>query len=250
VSSAGAAAHVRRARQQAKEWGLPYFDRPKNSGITKHLGIAADAFLVLGADGWKLTSENGSLAFSPNLAQLRLKRFDAGERDDAMLRLAELCEGDAVLDCTLGLGADALVAARAVGAKGRVVALEKSVPLACLMSAGLAPWSWPGSARIEVQRADAFDWLAKAKDKSFDVVMFDPMFERDTKASPSFELMRPYAIEEPLTPETLARAREVARRWVLVKAARYSPSLKRLELKPEPSARSAPVVWARVAPSP
>ncbi len=246
VSSARDAALADTARRKAAEWGLPYFERPKNTGLTRFLGTEAEAFLVLGADGWRLTDARGALGFSPNLAMLRLKRFDAGERDDVLLRLAELREGDAVLDCTLGLGADARVCARAVGERGRVVGLEKSLPLALLMQEGLRAWRWPGSAPIEVVHADAAGWLAGAASRSFDVVLFDPMFERETAASPSFELLRRYAAADPLAPETLERARAVARRWVLVKAARYSPALKRLGLLPEPASRSAPVVWARV----
>lgn len=247
VSSAGSPKHVAQAKKQAAEWGVPFFSRPRNSGITKHLGVVSDAFLVLGADGWKLTDARGALGFSPNLAMLRLKRFDKGERDDAMLRVSELKEGDQVLDCTLGLGADALVAARAVGPKGRVLGLEKSLPLWCLMSAGLRDWKWPGSAAIETRRADFAEVLASAEPKSFDVVMFDPMFDKDTDASPSFEILRRYAIDDVLTPEILQRARVVARRWVMVKAARYSPSLPKLGLLPERSSRSSPTVWARVA---
>ncbi len=246
VSSSTAPARVAEAREKAAQWGVPYFERPKNTGLTRFFGAEADAFLVLGGDGWRLTDARSSLGFSPNLAMLRIKRIDAGERDDVLLKLAELAEGEQVLDCTLGLGADALVCARAVGPKGRVVGLEKSLPLALLMGEGLARWRWPGSASVEVLHADAGDFLARAAPGSFDVVLFDPMFERERRSSPAFELLRRHAIDEPLTPETLAQARRVARRWVLVKAARYSAALPRLGLKPEPPPRSAQVVWARV----
>ncbi len=247
VSSRVAPALVERARAKAAQWQLPYFERPRNTGLARLLGVEAEAFLVLGADGWKLTDANGALGFSPNLAMLRLKRFDQGERDDVMLRLAELQEGDAVLDCTLGLGADALVAARAVGPTGRVLGLEKSLALWCVVSEGLGEWSWPGAAAVEARHADFSEFLSHAAPKSFEVVLFDPMFERETKSSPSFELLRRYAHDDVLTTEVLARARQVARRWVLVKAARYSPALRRLGLTPEPGSRSSPTVWARVA---
>jgi hypothetical protein len=247
VSSSGSPELIREAKARATVMQVPYFDRRKNSGLSKHLGVEADAFLVLGSDGWKLTDSQGSLGFSPNLAMLRLKRFDKGERDDVMVRLGELGEGDRVLDCTLGLAADAMVAARAVGRNGRVVGLEKSGPLWALISSGLETWSWHESARIEALEEDYATALTREAAKSFDVVMFDPMFERETKSSPSFEVLRRYAHDDRLTPEVLERAREVARRWVLVKAARYSPALRRLGLTPEQSSRSAPTVWARVA---
>jgi len=141
------------------------------------------------------------------------------------------------------------VAARAVGPSGRVVGLEKSLAIYAVMSEGLAAYdAGPRSARIEVVHADAAAYLARQPDKSFDVVVFDPMFEKPAKAQPSFEVLRRFAEHAPLTPEVLAEARRVARRLVAVKAGKYSEELVRLGLTPVPLSRYASVSWGRVAP--
>jgi hypothetical protein len=85
---------------------------------------------------------------------------------------------------------------------------------------------------------------------SVDVVLFDPMFGRALAAQPGFEMLRRLANPSPLRADVLAEARRVARRVVLVKAARYTPMLRSLGLQPEHASRSAPVVWARIPAGP
>jgi hypothetical protein len=99
---------------------------------------------------------------------------------------------------------------------------------------------------VEVLHRDAHAYLTTLPGASFDVVLFDPMFSKARRASPAFEALRRFADPSPLTVEALAEARRVARRWVVVKAARYSTDLKRLGLAHEPAPRTATVVWARV----
>ncbi len=207
----------------------------------------AEAFLVFDSEGVVLRHGEGALRFTPGMAHLRVKRISAGEQDDFLLRFSELRPADAVLDCTLGLAGDALVAARAVGEQGRVVGLEKSLAIYAVVSEGLAAHAYaPGSCRIEPVHADAAAYLGQLPPASFDVVLFDPMFERPRRASPTFELLRRFADYAPLTPEMLESARRVARRWVVVKGSRYSTDLKKLGLRPEAPPRHATVVWARV----
>ena len=55
--------------------------------------------------------------FHPNSAAFRLKRIARGEAEP-FLEAAQLQLGDTVLDCTLGLAADAMLAAYTVGEKG------------------------------------------------------------------------------------------------------------------------------------
>lgn len=236
------------AREHARKWQLPYWDRPRKTGLEGQLGVFADAFLVLGSDGWTLRDADGALRFTPNMAWLRIKRLEAGHRDDVLLRLCELRTGDEVLDCTLGLGADALVCAHAVGPTGRVVGVEHSLPLWVIASQGLSRFD-PGrpSARIEALHADSAALLPTLADRSFDCVLFDPMFEKPRKAAPAFDVLRRYATQAPLDAQMLAHARRVARRWVVVKSARYTPALKRLGLTAEPTSRFSNIVWARVA---
>lgn len=235
-----------RARAAAQRWALPYVARRRKEPLEKMLGGAADAFLVFEREAVALWDREGPLRWHPGLALLRLKRIEAGETDDTFARVADLREGDQVLDCTLGLAQDALVAARVVGPTGRVVGLEKSLALYAVVSEGLARYELgPKSARIEAVHADAAEFLKRAEPKSFDVVIFDPMFEKPRKAQPSFEVLRRWADYTPLSLETLEQARRVARRWVIVKAAKYSHELKRLGVDPFPTSRFSDVAWAR-----
>jgi hypothetical protein len=230
-----------RARACAAAWQLPFFERVKSSGLP------AGTFLVLGGDGWTLRDLGGALKFSEGLAKLRIKRLQAGETDDVLVRLCDLKPKDHVLDCTFGLGADAQVCAHVVGGHGRVVGLEKSLALWALASEGIKSLvTSPATAPIEVRHIDCVDFLRAQSPQSFDCVLFDPMFGKRKKASPAFELLRSHADHAPLPVEAIGLARRVARRWVVVKGARFTEDLKRLGLQPEPLSRYSDVVWARV----
>jgi 16S rRNA (guanine1516-N2)-methyltransferase len=189
-----------------------------------------------------LWDRQGPLRFHEGMAALRIKRIDAGETDDTFVRVAELRAGDQLLDCTLGLAQDALVAARVVGPEGRVVGVEKSRPLALIASEGLAGIG----SRIEVVHGDALEHLRRLPSKSFDIVYFDPMFEKPRKAQPSFEVLRRHADHSPVTPEHLEEAKRVARRSVVVKGAKYSQDLRKLGLTALALSRFSDVAWARI----
>jgi hypothetical protein len=165
---------------------------------------------------------------------------------DPFFEASGILPGDAVLDCTLGLGADALVAAVAAGPRGHVLGIEGSAALAAWTGEGLARSALPGADRIEVRSADHAALLASLPARSFDVVCFDPMF-RHARAEPGgFDVVRGLADTRPLAPEALALARRVARRWVLVKDGAPGWDLARLGLTPLPSARGAHRYFARL----
>jgi len=174
---------------------------------------------------------------------------DPSERDP-LLEAAEIRPGDLVLDATLGLGADALVAAAACGPAGRVVALEASGPLAAWVDEGLRRLEAEPARRIEVRAGDHAALLAGLPPASFDVVLFDPMFRHAREAPGGFDVVRRLADPRPLDPAALAAARRVARRWVLVKDGAPGWDLTRLGLTPLPSARGAHRYYARLAPLP
>jgi 16S rRNA (guanine1516-N2)-methyltransferase len=237
---------AREARATARRWGLPFVERTRKTGLA---GLGGGPFLVLGSDGWTFRDGEASLKFTPGMAALRIKRLEAGKDEDTLVRLAELKAGDSVLDCTFGLGADALVCAKAIGPQGRVAGVEASFLLWALATEGLARGvGAEGLAPIEVQCGDHLDVLRGLSPKSFDVVLFDPMFGRPQKGSPAFEVLRQHADRRPISPDALMHARRVARRWVLVKGAKYSKDLKALGLTPEPGSRFSNLVWARVKP--
>ncbi|HYI02192.1 class I SAM-dependent methyltransferase [Hyalangium sp.] len=237
------------AEAASRRWGVPLFLRRHKRGITSWFDDRAEALLIFGHDGVTLWDREGHHGFHGGMAHLRRLRLAAGE-PDIFVRVAELRKGDAVLDCTLGLAQDALVASLAVGPEGRVVGVEKSLPLCALAWEGLKTYELgPDSCRIEVVHADAYEYLRTLPARSFDVVSFDPMFARPRKAQPGFDVLRRFADHAPLTPEALQEGQRVARRWVVVKGAKYSDDLKKLGLTPEPGSRYTGVDWGRIGSS-
>ena len=202
--------------------------------------------LVLAARRADLYVAGRAFRASAGMAFLRVLRARRGE-PDPLAAAAGLRAGDRVLDGTLGLGGDALVAAQATGE--RVIGLEKDGLLAAFTQAGLRRLQKHGrepGQRVEVVRADHRAFLRAQPARSFDVVLFDPMFRRAGDAGPSFDLLRVHAEHAPLEAETLREARRVARRGVLVKDAASGFELGRLGLVPRLTRRSAAIAfgWA------
>jgi SAM-dependent methyltransferase len=248
------------ARAAAARWGLPCAERGRRAIEEVRAAAGVDGLLVLSARDARLwfASPSSGQPWSPGMGALRAKRIAkqllagrprvATDRDP-FFEAADLRPGDAVLDCTLGMGADALVAAVAVGPSGRVVGIEGSVALAAWVGEGLARSTLPGADRIEVRAGEHAELLASLPDASFDVVCFDPMF-RHARAEPGgFDLVRALADARPLEAAALAQARRVARRWVLVKDGAPGWDLARLGLTPLPSARGAHRYFARMPPT-
>jgi hypothetical protein len=248
-------AELTAARAAADRWGMVFEERGRRALEEVRSEGSADGVLVLSGQRAALFVGGSTHAWSPGMGALRAKRVARqlaegaranGADRDPFFDAADIRPGDAVLDCTLGLGADALVAAVAVGSTGRVTGVEGSVALAAWAGEGLARSRLPGAERIDVRAGDHGVLLRSLPDRSFDVVLFDPMF-RHARAEPGgFELVRRLADPRPLDPETLSRARRVARRWVVVKDGAPGWDLARLGLTPLPSARGAHRYYARV----
>jgi hypothetical protein len=258
------------ARAAAARHGLPYAPRGRRAAAEVLREAGRDALLVLSARASILAAGGEERRWSPGMGALRAKRLreirargeaallaggPLGRREggraepterDPFLDAAGLREGDTVLDCTMGLGADALVAAAAVGARGRVVGLEASPALAAWVAEGLRRSGDEAASRVEVRAADHAEALPALPERSFDVVLFDPMFRHARAGPPGFDLLRRLADPRPLSPDALERARRVARRWVLVKDGAPGWDLARLGLVPLPSARGAHRYYARV----
>lgn len=242
------------ARAAAARHGLAFAPRGRRSLADTLVEAGADAGLVLSAAKSALSIGGATRRWSPGMGFLRAKRARARIRSgaadprgrDPFLDAAGIREGDAVLDCTLGLGADALVASVATGVTGRVVGVEASPLLAAWVAEGLRRLGDEAAARIEVRCGEHGEMLAALPEGSFDVVVFDPMF-RHARAEPAgFDVVRRLADPRPLSPGALSRARRVARRWVVVKDGAPGWDLARLGLTPLPSARGAHRYYARI----
>src|SRR5712692_1648390 len=234
------------ARELAERFGLEA-QRCADRVIPELVEAAGGApVLVLSKARADLVHRGRAFRASVGMGFLRLVRARQGETDP-LVRAAGLRAGDEVLDATLGLAGDALIAAHATGA--RVIALEASPVLAAFVTAGLRRLLVPGrvaASRIEVRCADHRAALREMPDRSVDVVLFDPMFRSAGESGALFDLVRSLADHTPLAPETLREARRVARKGVLVKDAPPGHELARLGLAPLPSRRSPRIVfgWA------
>jgi 16S rRNA (guanine1516-N2)-methyltransferase len=234
------------ARELAERFGLAAQARGERA-IPQLLEEAGGApVLILSKARADLVHQRRAFRASAGMGFLRLVRARQGETDP-LIRAAGLNPGDEVLDATLGLGSDALLAAHATGA--RVLGLEASPVLAAFVAAGFRrlPAQARGAAsRIEVRCADHRAALCEMAARSVDVVLLDPMFRSAGESGALFDLVRAFAEHAPLAPETLREARRVARRGVLVKDAPPGHELARLGLRPLPSRRSPRIVfgWA------
>ncbi|MEK8197936.1 MULTISPECIES: class I SAM-dependent methyltransferase [Lysinibacillus] len=161
--------------------------------------------------------------FHPNSAAFRLKRVARGETEP-FLEAAQLQQGDSVLDCTLGLAADAMLAAYTVGEAGRVVGLEANPNVAFIVRQGMQTYDTaelPLTAcmrQIEVIQSEAIHYLKTLPDNAFDVVYMDPMFEEIIEEANNFQALRQAGEHVTLTDEWVHEAKRVAKKRVVLKA--------------------------------
>lgn len=227
-------ATVQKARQLARELDAVYVERRNRTLAALARMHGTDRIVVVGAaDIRVLSGQAPPFFFHPSMALVRVRRLRHGERD-ALVDVAGVRPGDAVLDCTAGLGADAIVLSYAVGEQGRVTALEVSPVLHAVVREGLATYV-TGEAdidaamrRIETRRADYSDVLPRLPDKSYDIVYFDPMFRIPVRSSSALEPLRAFAEKRPLAEEDVRHAIRVARRRVVLKDHRDSGEFERL----------------------
>ncbi|MGE7603791.1 class I SAM-dependent methyltransferase [Peribacillus sp. NPDC097675] len=215
---------IEMARKLANDQNIPFIPRKKRSVHDIQFENGTDDCLVFGKNRLELYKyeEKEPFFFHPNLAMIRLKRLLNGETDP-LLVAGDIKEGDSVLDCTLGLGADSIVASFAVGEKGHVVALEDNQYLALLVDFGLKNWNDAEKSmisamrRIEVIQADHNDLLKTLPDNHVDVVYFDPMFEETIQESNGIKGLTHFAAGHHLTLEIINEAKRVARKRVVLK---------------------------------
>lgn len=166
---------------------------------------------------------NEPFFFHPNSAAFRLKRVARGEAEP-FLEATQLQKGDSILDCTLGLAADAMLAAFTVGEQGRVVGIEANPNVAFIVTQGMQTYDTtelPLTAcmrQIEVVQAEAVSYLKSLSDNAFDVVYMDPMFEEVIEEATNFEALRLAGAHVALTDEWVREAKRVAKERVVLKA--------------------------------
>lgn len=174
-----------------------------------------------------------ALFFHPSTAAIRVKRMLNGEQD-TLMGLAQIEPGDRILDCTAGLGSDAIVFSYAAHDEGIVTALESRPMPYLLLRQGLSVYEsdiagmTEAMRRIQVLQRDHTDYLRQQADRSFDIIYFDPMFRKPIHESSSIKAIRKLADPRAVSDEAIREACRVARRAVIMKEHRDSGELERL----------------------
>jgi 16S rRNA G966 N2-methylase RsmD len=225
---------IEEAKQLAAELNVPYLERRRDSLAALFRRAGDDRVVLVTKEDWRVHDADGNeFFFHPGMSVMRIKNWQRGQ-EEPLLSIAGLRPGDEVLDCTLGMGADAIVASYFTGKNGRVVALESQPVLAAIVRHGLEtyeheqPELTEAMRRIEVIQADYRHFLRTLPDRSFDIVMFDPMFRQTILESTAMQMLRPLANSEPLDEASVREAVRVARRVVLFKERPESGEFERL----------------------
>jgi 16S rRNA (guanine1516-N2)-methyltransferase len=182
---------------------------------------------------WYPAERTKPVFYHPSMGYVRVKRLLQGESDN-LLVACDVRAGDAVLDCTAGMAADALVFSYAVGAQGTVTTLESTPGLAFLLQQGLASYETEleqvnaALRRIQVRHIDHCTYLQAQPDRSVDLVYFDPMFRTPLTDSTSLEPVRSAVNAAALSAQVVAEAVRVARRSVILKETADSGEFARL----------------------
>ena len=188
--------------------------------------------------------------FHPNLGAMRLRNVLRGQ-PDYLLEAMQLQPGESVLDCTLGYAGEATLCAHAVGDSGEVHGIEGSPEWGIVVREGLQVFETDKAALNQAMRrvkvvhlGHHLEFLKACPDKHYDVVYFDPFF--DVPVDLTEEMLVPlkaFGDHSPLTQEALTEARRIARRRVVVKAARWSEQLAGFGITELVGAKSRRVVY-------
>jgi 16S rRNA (guanine1516-N2)-methyltransferase len=171
--------------------------------------------------------------FHPSSAQVRVKRLLNGV-PDGLLTAAGVQAGDQVLDCTAGLGSEAILFSFVVGSEGSVTALESEKPVALLVQEGLRTYRSglgvldEAMRRVKLVHADHLQYLKELESGSMDVVYFDPMFRQTIEETHAIAPLKAVANHNALDPEAVREACRVARKRVLLKEHKESGEFNRL----------------------
>ena len=239
------------AREAASALGIKFVVRGDRSieDLAREYGV--DEIIIAKKNTLRLLTIDESagireIFFHPSTAHLRIKalRSSAGDR---MVEAMGLTEGMRVLDCTLGLGSDSIVAAYV--SRCEVTAVEINPLMAYVVGRGLQTFDGDNRHVVEAMRrvrvvtADYIDVLRAEADDSFDVVYFDPMFRHALEKSAALNVIRQAADHRRVTLEAIAEARRVARCRVVLKENARSLEFERLGFKNFVGGRYSPIKY-------
>lgn len=220
-------------RQFLTDSGFEYVPRRKGGLKAIWEEHQADAVLVWQQQGPVLHLGNDKLFFHPSMAKIRLAAYRNKGQTDPLIEAARVEAEDAILDCTLGLGADSIVLSYFARA-GEVLSLESSPAIAYTIKWGMRlyestmPWLDEAIHRVKVRAADHLCYLQCLPDDSYDIVYFDPMFRQPLLKSETLSPIRVLGNAQALAEQAVDEARRVARKRVVIKERAQSSEFARL----------------------
>jgi 16S rRNA (guanine1516-N2)-methyltransferase len=208
-------AHRARARVLAARFAARFVARRAFDPL--FLATGATHLYVVGREREEVRARGGACFVQEGLLATKLHE---GSRHP-LLRALGPCAS--IVDCTLGLANDALHAAVVLGCS--VLGVEGSPVIHSLLEEGLRRLSasYPAGQRIHLRHGDALEVLRSLDDRSHDVVFLDPMMIRPGKSTPSFEVLRAFAVPEQASAALLREAGRVARARVVLKLGKGAP---------------------------
>lgn len=221
------------AQNISKETGINYL--PRNNRSLENIKIKYNLCHLLVVQEDKIIVDN-QYFFHPGMAIPRIKMLKKGELDP-MVQAMDIKEGDSILDCTLGMANDAIVAGFVVGTRGKVIGIESSPIIYVVTKWGLANYqrgskdSQKAMNSICVINDYYQDYLQKLPENSFDVVYFDPMFELPLLRSNGIQGLRSFANYEKVNKNIMELAKKVARKRIVIKDWKYGHLLEELGVK-------------------
>ena len=225
---------IQQAKAIAAKLSVPFIPRDNYSVAALKEKYAISELIVATTTGPVVHTATGEYFFHLSMAELRIKNLLNGNHDH-MVTAMGLQPGMSVLDCTLGLATDAIVASFVIGENGAIIGLESSPVIALITGYGLQNFTVDSEAyitsalrRVTVKNVDCGEQLEVLADSSFDIVYFDPMFRAPILKSSNVNPIRTLANMQPLTPEVISQACRVAKQKVVVKEAAGSSEFSRL----------------------
>lgn len=205
---------------------IPFIERRKQS-MKKMMEQEQANILIAGKLRYEYYAfgQQEPFFFHPSSAAFRAKRLVRGEKD-TFLEAVQLKIGDTLLDCTLGMATDSMLAAIQVGDTGRVIGCEGNPIIAFMLQQGLQQYDYveeklpelASMRKIEVVSSIAVNYLRQLPTASVDVVYLDPMFEKTIEESKNFTPLREAGIHVSLDDEWMKEAIRVAKKRVVLKA--------------------------------
>lgn len=216
------------AQTLADQLQIPVIAR-ENKGIAKLIHqYNLDVLMVEEDDGLVAHWQDGQVfTYHPGMAVPRIKHIKDGD-SDMLIDVLGIEPGDKVLDCTMGMASDAVTISFALGAEGNITALESSPVIYAITDYGLKHWNWQQESKAMRQAMERItpicckyetylQELCKKDGLEYDVIYFDPMFERPVMESSGIAPLRKAADYAPLTQDILELASTLCRKRVVVK---------------------------------